>query len=127
MNNAITFVENYISISKEDVKIIKSCGKFLSFHVNETWKKTDTDTTFDLTMVSYDGSELCEPVRTYIQSLFTNILSKDNMGLCRGDGLSILCKMKKQQAGRVQKKTISAFKNMMVMMMMTNCLCGMVD
>ena len=65
LNNAITFVENYISISKEDVKIIKSCNKSLLIHVNETWKKTGTDTTFDVTMVSYDGSELCEPIRTW--------------------------------------------------------------
>ena len=35
LNNAITFAENYISISKEDTRIIKHCRKSLLFHGNE--------------------------------------------------------------------------------------------
>ena len=62
-------------------------------------------------MGSYDGAELCERIEIYIQSLLTNILSKDNIGLYRDDGLFILCKIHKQQADRVRKKIISNFKN----------------
>ena len=49
-------------------------------------RKKDAGTTFDVTMGSYHGAELRELIGIYIQSLLTNILSKDNMGLYRDDG-----------------------------------------
>ena len=104
LNNAIKFAENYISISKEDIRIIKHCRKSLLFYGNEAWEKKDAGTTFDVTMGSYHGAELCELIGIYIQSLLTNILSKDNMGLYRDDGLFILRKINKQQADRVRRK-----------------------
>ena len=110
LNNAITFAENYISISKEDIRIIKHCRKSLLFYENEAWKKKDTDTTFDVTMGSYGGAELCELIGIYIQFLLTNILSKDNMDLNRDDGLFILRKINKQQTDRIRKKIISIFR-----------------
>ena len=81
------------------------------FYENAAWKKKDTDTTFDVTMGRYDGTELCELIGKYIQSLSINILSKDNMGLYRDNGLFILRKINKQQIERVWKKIISIFKN----------------
>ena len=81
------------------------------FYGNEAWKKKDADTTFDVTMGSYDGAELCELIGICIQSILTNILSKDNMGLYRDDGLFILRKINKQQTDSVRKKIISIFKN----------------
>ena len=74
------------------------------FYENETWKKKDTDTTFDVTMGSFDGAELCELIEIYIQSFFINTLSKDTVGLCREDGLFILRKINKQQTERIRKK-----------------------
>ena len=81
------------------------------FYGDEAWKKKDADTTFDVTMGSYDGAELCELIGIYIQSLLTNILSKDNMGLYRDDGLFILRKRNRQQTDRIRKKIINIFKN----------------
>ena len=81
------------------------------FYGNEAWKKKDANTTFDVTMGSYDGVELCELIEIYIQSFLTNILSKDNMGLYRDVGFFILCKINKQQTDRTLKKIISIFKN----------------
>ena len=78
---------------------------------NVAWKKKYADATFDVTIGSYDAAELCEHIGIYIQSILTSILSKDNMGLYRDDGLLILRKMNKQQTDRVQKKIISIFKN----------------
>ena len=74
-------------------------------------RKKGADITFDVTMGSYDGAEVCELIGIYIQSLLTNILSKDNMGLYRDDGLFILRKINKQQTDKIQKKIISIFKN----------------
>ena len=111
LNKAVTFADNYISVSKEDIRIIKYCRKSLLYHENEAWKKKDTDTTIDVTMGNYDGAGLCELIRIYMQSLLTNILTKDNMGLYRDHELFILLKINKQQTDRVQKKIISIFKN----------------
>ena len=76
MNNGIAFAENYVSISKEDIRIIKHCRNSLLFYENEAWKKKDTDATFDVTMGSYDGAKFCELIGIYIQSLLTNLLFK---------------------------------------------------
>ena len=43
--------------------------KSFLFYGNEAWKKKDVDTTFDVTMRSYDGAELCELIEIYIKSL----------------------------------------------------------
>ena len=98
-------------MSKEDIRIIKHRRKSLLSYGNEAWKKKDADTTFDVMMESSDAAELCELIGIYIQSLLKNILSKDNMGLYRDDGLFILRKINKQQTDRVRKKIISIFKN----------------
>ena len=81
--------------SKEEIRIIKHYKyyrKSLLFYGNETWKKKDADTTFDVTMGSYDGADLCELIGIYIQSLLTNIIQKMIWGLYREDGLFILRK-----------------------------------
>ena len=57
LKNAIVFRENYISISKKNIRIVKYCRKSL-FYGNEAWKAKDADTTFDVTMGSYDAAEL---------------------------------------------------------------------
>ena len=62
-------------------------------------------------MGSYDRAELYELIGIYLQSHLTNILSKDNMGLYRDNGLFILRKIKKQQTDRIRKKIINIFKN----------------
>ena len=74
-------------------------------------RKKDFDTTFDVTVGRYDGAELCGIIGINIQSLLTNILSKNNMGLYRGDGLFTIRKINKQQTGRIRKKIIIIFKN----------------
>ena len=43
--------------------------KSFLFYGNEAWKKKDVDATFDVTMGSYDGAELCELIEIYIKSL----------------------------------------------------------
>ena len=58
LTNAITFGENYIPVSKEDISIVKYCRKSLLFYGNEAWKEKDADTTFNVTMGSYDDAEL---------------------------------------------------------------------
>ena len=55
----------------------------------EPWKKKERDSTFDVTMDSYDGAEACELIGIYILSLLGSTLQNDLMGLYWGDGLII--------------------------------------
>ena len=73
--------------------------------------KKETDTIFDVVMGNCNGAELYELIGIYLQSLLTDILSKDNTGLGRDDGLFILRKINKKQTNRIRKKIISIFKN----------------
>ena len=52
--------QKIISISIEDIWIIKYCSNSLLFYKNEAWKKKDTDTTCNVTTGRYDGAELWE-------------------------------------------------------------------
>ena len=81
LNKAINFAENYTLISQENIRIIKHCRKFLLFYDNEPCKKKEDDSSFDVTMGSYDGAELFELIGIYIQSLLESTLEKDLMGL----------------------------------------------
>ena len=44
-------------------------------------EKKKYDSSFDSTMDSYDGADLCEFIGIYIQSLLECSLEKDQMGL----------------------------------------------
>ena len=48
------------------------------------------DSCFDVTIGSFDGTEICELVRLYVQSKLENILPESNFGLYRDDGLPLL-------------------------------------
>lgn len=45
---------------------------------------------FDVTMGSYDGAEVCELVGLFILSKLTNVAGMDSIGLYRDDGLAVL-------------------------------------
>ena len=68
---------------------------------------------FDVTVGSYDGTELCELIGIYIQSLLESTLKRDLMGLYRDDGLIIFCNTNSQQTNKIQKNIISIFKSIL--------------
>ena len=45
---------------------------------------------FDVTMGSYDGAEICQLVGQYMTWCLSEEISKDDMGLYRDDGLSVV-------------------------------------
>ena len=105
----MNFAENHTSISQENIRIIKHGRKSLLFYDNEPWKKKEHDSRGR--MGSYDGAELCESIRIYVQSLLENSLEKDQMGLYRDDGLINLRNINNQQTDKIRKKIISIFKS----------------
>ena len=79
--------------------------------VSETWKKRLTDSCFDVTMGSFDGTKICELVGLYIQSKLEKILPKFKFGLYRDDGLVLLSNLNGQQTDKVRKNIIEVFKD----------------
>ena len=67
LTNAIQFAKLHITIDVKDLRLIMHYRKSLLFG-NETWKKKSTENCFDVTMSSFDGTEICEIVGLYIQS-----------------------------------------------------------
>ena len=114
LNKALDFAANYTKISKEDIRLIYHCRKSLLFFNDEAWKKKDTDSSFDVTMGSFDGAELCELIGIYIQSLLTDsieLITKENIGLYRDDGLILLRNINSQQTDRLRKRIIKKFQS----------------
>ena len=61
---------------------------------NIPWQKKTTQTTFDVTMGSWDGAEICELIGLYLLFLLRDI--DINVGLYRDDGLAFTDKTPRQ-------------------------------
>ena len=55
---AIEHAKQHVEISEEDVEMIMHARKSLLFNKDEAWVKRDNESTFDVTMGSYDGAEV---------------------------------------------------------------------
>ena len=89
LNKTIEFAKEHININDDEIRIIKHCRKSLLFDTdNNTWKKQSADSSFDVTMGSYDGAEICELVGIYILSSLTKEIQKEHSGLYRDDGVN---------------------------------------
>ena len=84
LTNAIQFAKLHTIIDDKDLRLIMHCRKSLLFFGNETWKKKSTESCFDVTMGSFDGTEICELVGLYIQSNIENILPKIDFWIIPG-------------------------------------------
>ena len=57
--NSILFAKEYHHMPDGDVRTIDHCRKSLLFNETEPWKKKKTESCFDVTVGSYDGTEIC--------------------------------------------------------------------
>ena len=89
LDKAIAWAKQFTEISDNDIVIIKHARKSLLFHKNHTWSKRNSNSTFDVTMGSYDGAEICELVGLFILNSLQTLFGKD-VGLYRDDGLAVL-------------------------------------
>ena len=80
------------------------------FYKSEPWKKKDTGSSFDVTMGSYDSGELCDFIGIYLLSQLCAIISKNDCGLYRDDGLIIQEYINGQQIDKLRNKIIKIFK-----------------
>ena len=111
LENAVNFAKTYISISDEDIKMIKHTCKSILTYDNNTWIKKNQETSFDVPMGSYFGAELCDHIGLYILNHLQNLYDPKQIGLCRDAELAIIKRPNNQQLEKLKKNTIKCFKN----------------
>ena len=90
LDKAILWARQYVNISDQQESIIKHARKSLLFNDGKTWKKQNSNVTFDVSMGSYDGAEVCELVGLFILNSLSKKFGNDNVGLYRDNGLVLL-------------------------------------
>ena len=110
LDNALLFAKQHHDISNDNTRLIKHCRKSLPFSNNEARKKKQTESCFDVTVGSFEGAEVCELVGIYILCSLAKLISKEDCGLYRDDGLLILRNVNGQQIDRMRKNIIKTFK-----------------
>ena len=88
LEEALDFASSYISIPENDRNIIKHARKSLLFNKQQSWIKKESRL-FDVTMVAYDGVEVCELVSSFLLYALSLKYNKTNIGLYRDDRLSV--------------------------------------
>ena len=111
LDKAISFAKQHVEITDDHLRIIKHCRKSLLFNNNDSWRKKDTDSCFDVTMGSYDGAETCELVGAHILSLLAKVIDHNHSGLYRDDGLILLRNTTGPKMDRIRKDVIKTFKD----------------
>ena len=86
LNKALDFASNYDNITADERNIIIHAKSSILIHKNQRWQKKG-NTTFDVTMGSFDGAETCELVGSFLLSQLQHL--NINVGLYRDDGLAI--------------------------------------
>ena len=107
---AIDFAKQHVSISEKDTEIIMHVRRALLFKNNEAWVKKNGDPSFDVTMGSFDGAEICEMVGLYILHVLSNVYGSNTLGLYRDDGLACFNNVSGPESDRIRKNIISIFK-----------------
>jgi hypothetical protein len=108
--DAINYAAQHTDVSDKDIEIIMHARKSLLFNKDEPWIKKTNDSTFDVTMGSYDGAEACELVGLYILPTLQDILPDSSVGLYRDDGLGALHNLSAQALDRKRKDVIEHFR-----------------
>ena len=90
-------------IDQNVLKVIMHSPKSLLFDLDNIWVKNENPT-FDVTMRSYDRTELCELTGFYILNVLSSEFGEKNIRLNRGDGLSCLQNKAGPQAEKDKKK-----------------------
>ena len=111
LDKTIFFAKQHVEITDDHFRIIKHYRKSLLFNSNDSWRKKDADSCFDVTMGSYDVAETCELVGTHILSLLAKVIDHNHSGLYRDDGLILLRNTTGPKMDRIRKYLIKTFKD----------------
>ena len=109
LQNSITFAANYTHISDEMKHTIFQAANSFLCSENSTWIKKNGGT-FDITMGSFHGAEVCDLVGLYLLSQLVQVLPKNQIGLYRDDGLAVSSASRRQN-DILKKKICKIFEN----------------
>ena len=112
LNKAITWARTIVNITDEHVTIIKHARKSVLFNSTKPWIKRDSSSTFDVTMGSFDGAEICELVGLYALNKLRTRFGNNNIGLYRDDGLALIEGNSPRLADKARKDLSSAFQEL---------------
>ena len=107
---AIIHAKSFVTIIKEEVNTVIHSQNSLFFNNTSLWIKREDDPDFDVTMSSFDGADICEPVDVYILKVFGQKYGKERVGLYRDDILVSFETVSGRQAEKINKDVIKIFK-----------------
>ena len=110
LSKAISFAKNYITISDNGIDIIMHCRKSPIFDNETAWTKKNHSSMFDVTMGSFDGAEVCEPIGLFILNNLSEKYEKNNVRLCSDDGQVLLRNANGPQSERTRKDITGELK-----------------
>ena len=109
LERSIKYAKSCAMIEHKALKAISLARKSLLFNKHEIWVKKD-NSSFDVTMGSFDGAEICEIVELYLLNKLSNLLGKVNVWLYRHDGIAAINSCCAPVLNRTRKKIITLFK-----------------
>ena len=80
---SIDYAKQFATVTQKDIDIIMHARKSLLFAKDNIWIKNTGDPTFDVTMGSFDGAELCEMVGLYMLNTLGDKFGHERLGLYR--------------------------------------------
>ena len=107
---ALEFAKQHVTIKSKDRETIFHARKSLLYNEGEPWIKKQSNS-FDVTMGSYDGAEVCELIGIFKLSLIGNKYNPNNIGLYRDDGLAVFKKTSGPQSEKIKKTFQRMFKS----------------
>lgn len=106
---ALNFARTKTQITDDELKIVEHSRNSLLFGPDgSTWSKKNG--TFDVTMGSFDGAEVCELVGLLLLNKIAGFTSPEKVGLYRDDGLMIIENLDGPSTERLRKKLHTAFQ-----------------
>ena len=109
---SLKFAGQYTTISDEDKQIIMHARKSLLFDKTKPWVKKNSNGSFDVTMGSNDGAEICELVGIFMLHKLAKKYGKENIGLYRDDGLAAFKNITGSKSESIRKDITKTFKAM---------------
>ncbi len=107
LTRALNFASTHDNITKDEKDIIIHAKNSILIYDQQPWQKKG-DTTFDVTMGSFDGAETCELVGSFLLSQLQHL--NINVGLYRDDGLATV-NASPRQTENIKKQICRIFHN----------------
>ena len=109
LKNAINSAVQHTEISRKDKATIFHARKSLLFNGQHVFTKKEGGL-FDVAMGAFDGTEVCEDVRSFLFYQLSRNYNKKYIGLYRDDELSIFKNLSGSEAEKIKKYIQKLFK-----------------